>query len=222
MRPSQLMWSYGIGAMIDLPRLSVMVEGLDRWSTDHARVISEDRLLAAVRRAWAPRCSDCSSRRCPPRSRGVAPNDPIYRIGVPIGVFPKWLRCPRCKLLSDVDAGVFTRSGTSTRPDEVQYLHKGCSKQGKGRVPSCVPARFVVACRAGHLDDFPWRVRAPRPDDVSGDAAVLRSRIITRDGQPVRRLRRRTRLPQQGRRRQRTPRRHWLRCATPVDGRRVR
>ena len=31
MRPSQLMWNYGIGAMIDLPRLSVMVEGLDRW-----------------------------------------------------------------------------------------------------------------------------------------------------------------------------------------------
>ena len=51
MRPSQLMWSYGIGAMVDLPRLSVMVEGLDFWSTAHARVISEDRLLAAVRTA---------------------------------------------------------------------------------------------------------------------------------------------------------------------------
>ena len=47
MRPSQLMWSYGIGAMVDLPRLSVMVEGLDQWSTDHARVIAEDRLLAS-------------------------------------------------------------------------------------------------------------------------------------------------------------------------------
>ena len=54
MRPSQLMWSYGIGAMIDLPRLSVMVEGLDHWSLDHARVISEDRLLAAVRRSPRP------------------------------------------------------------------------------------------------------------------------------------------------------------------------
>ncbi len=34
------MWSYGIGAMIDLPRLSVMVEGLDHWSLDHARTSS--------------------------------------------------------------------------------------------------------------------------------------------------------------------------------------
>ena len=99
-----------------------------------------------------------SSHRCRRKSRsGLTPNDPVYRIGVPVGVFPKWLRCPRCKLLSDVDSGVFTLKGTSTRPDEVQYVHKGCSKQGKGRAPTCVPARFVVACRAGHLDDFPWR-----------------------------------------------------------------
>lgn len=158
MRPSQLMWSYGIGAMIDLPRLSVMVEGLDRWNTDHSRVISEERLLAAVRRSLGPQVKRLFEPPLPDEEPfGLPPNDPVYRIGVPVGVFPKWLRCPRCKLLSDVDAGVFTRDGTSTRPDEVQFIHKGCSKQGRGRAPSCVPARFVVACRAGHLDDFPWR-----------------------------------------------------------------
>lgn len=158
MRPSQLMWSYGIGAMIDLPRLSVMVEGLDRWSTDHARVISEDRLLAAVRRSLGPQVKRLFEPPMPEEEPfGLPPSDPAYRIGVPVGVFPKWLRCPRCKLLSDVDSGVFTREGNSTRPDEVQYVHKGCSKQGRGRPPSCVPARFVVACQAGHLDDFPWR-----------------------------------------------------------------
>ena len=158
MRPSQLMWSYGIGAMIDLPRLSVMVEGLDHWSLDHARVISEDRLLAAVRRSLGPQVNRLYEPPLPDEEPfGLPPSDPAYRIGVPVGVFPKWLRCPRCKLLSDADSGVFTREGSSSRPDEVQYVHAGCSKRGKGRAPACVPARFVVACRAGHLDDFPWR-----------------------------------------------------------------
>lgn len=158
MRPSQLMWSYGIGAMIDLPRLSVMVEGLDHWSTEHARVISEDRLLAAVRRSLGGTVSRLFEPPLPDEEPfGLPPSDPAYRIGVPVGVFPRWLRCPRCKLLSDTESRVFTREGSSSRPDEVQYVHRGCSRQGRGRAPSCVPARFVVACRAGHLDDFPWR-----------------------------------------------------------------
>ena len=101
MRPSQLMWSYGIGAMIDLPRLSVMVEGLDHWSLDHARVISEDRLLAAVRRSLGPQVNRLYEPPLPDEEPfGLPPSDPAYRIGVPVGVFPKWLRCPRCKLLS--------------------------------------------------------------------------------------------------------------------------
>ena len=157
MRPSQLMWSYGIGAMIDLPRLSVMVEGLDFWSTEHARIISEDRLLGAVRSSLGPQVKRLLEPPLPEEEPfGADIGDPVYRIGVPVGVFPKWLRCPRCGLLSDVDSGVFKFKGSSKRPDEVQYLHEGCSK-GKNRAPTCVPARFLAACRAGHLDDFPWR-----------------------------------------------------------------
>ena len=30
-RPSQLLWTYGPGALIDLPNLSVITMGLDRW-----------------------------------------------------------------------------------------------------------------------------------------------------------------------------------------------
>ena len=30
-RPSQLLWTYGPGALIDLPNLSVLTMGLDRW-----------------------------------------------------------------------------------------------------------------------------------------------------------------------------------------------
>lgn len=39
-------------------------------------------------------------------------------------------------------------------PDKVRYVHS-CRGNGAGR-PTAVPARFVLACDNGHLDDFPW------------------------------------------------------------------
>ena len=52
-RPSHLMYTSGVGALIDLPRMSVLVRGLDEW--DYSNVgddapLSEERLLAAVQR----------------------------------------------------------------------------------------------------------------------------------------------------------------------------
>ena len=49
-RPSQLLWTYGPGALIDLPNLSVVTLGIDRWEVDRCQPIEEARLLAAVRR----------------------------------------------------------------------------------------------------------------------------------------------------------------------------
>ena len=40
------------------------------------------------------------------------------------------------------------------RKDRSRYVHRICNKQGKP--PTVVPARFLVACEHGHLDDFPW------------------------------------------------------------------
>jgi hypothetical protein len=39
-------------------------------------------------------------------------------------------------------------------------VHTNCPKPGKP--PTAVPARFVVACEKGHLDDFPWAAYAHR------------------------------------------------------------
>lgn len=42
-RPSQLMFTYGVGALVDLPKLSVIVSGLDDWQlnpeTDRKSVV---------------------------------------------------------------------------------------------------------------------------------------------------------------------------------------
>jgi hypothetical protein len=44
-RPSQLLWTYGPGALIDLPNLSVITMGLDRWDIDRCPPVEEARLL---------------------------------------------------------------------------------------------------------------------------------------------------------------------------------
>ena len=49
-RPSQLLWTYGPGALIDLPSLSVVTLGIDQWEKVRCQPIGEPRLLAAVRK----------------------------------------------------------------------------------------------------------------------------------------------------------------------------
>jgi hypothetical protein len=49
LRPSQLLHTFGVGAMVDLPAMSALVMGLDDWPIASAEPIGEDRLLAAVR-----------------------------------------------------------------------------------------------------------------------------------------------------------------------------
>ena len=56
-RPTQLIHSYGIGSIIDLPHLSVMLLGLEDWPEGYSASIVEDR--PAYANLWA--CSGSGS-----------------------------------------------------------------------------------------------------------------------------------------------------------------
>ncbi len=151
-RPSQLLWTYGPGALVDLPNLSVITMGLDEWNPNQCQPVDEARLLAAVRRVLGPQVA---SLRIPPVLREERP-DPFSaeaRIGVPVRPFPRWLRCVRCGLLTEYDSGLFEIKENPYRPEQTRLIHTNCEK---GRNSDAVPARFLLACRNGHLDDFPW------------------------------------------------------------------
>lgn len=158
-RPSQLLWTYGPGALIDLPSLSVVTLGIDQWEKDRCQPIPEPRLLAAVRKILGPQVE---SLRMPPfqKSELVDPWSAEANIGVPVRPFPRWMRCVKCGLLSPFDAGLFEIKENRFRPERTRFVHKGC-RGSKGDQPAkdadAVPARFLLACRNGHLDDFPWR-----------------------------------------------------------------
>ncbi len=154
-RPSQLMFIYGVGAIIDLPKLSVIVTGLEDWSVDpmYNKTIVEDRLLMAVRF----RLSEVKKLLGPPIVPDTGlPADPFEqtsRIGVAVATFPRWMVCPRCHRLAPLSDDLFKLKENPYHPDRTVYRHEICNK---GKNPEVVPARFLVACEAGHLDDFPW------------------------------------------------------------------
>ena len=156
-RPSHLVYSAGVGATIDLPSMSVIVRGLDAWSPERSATVTEPRLLESVRRLLGQQVRVLRALPSDPS----AIDDPWARTGVPVTPFPRWVRCPRCFRLGPLDPpGQFElvhRWGR--RPDLAKWVHAGCQKQARVRNVNrraCVPARFLVTCEDGHLDDFPY------------------------------------------------------------------
>jgi hypothetical protein len=158
LRPNQLLHTYGVGAMADLPNLSVVMLGLDFWNLERSRTVLDERLLAALRVKLG---QQVDTLRLPPYLAETS--DPFAewtRVGVPVGLFPSWLRCSRCNRLGRADGGFFELLKDSVQPDRIRYVHP-CWGRG-GTRPVAVPARFVLACDEGHLDDFPWLYYAHR------------------------------------------------------------
>jgi hypothetical protein len=158
-RPSQLLWTYGPGALIDMPSLSVVTSGIDRWDKDRCPPILEARLLTAVKKVLGPQVE---SMRMPPfpKKESSDPFSAEARIGVPVRPFPRWLRCVKCGMLAEYDAGLFKVKESPFRPENTRFVHESCTgSKGdkKAKDADAVPARFLLACRNGHLDDFPWQ-----------------------------------------------------------------
>lgn len=161
-RPSSLLYTYGPGAVMDLPSFTVMPSGLDDWERiwkrrDHVPTVHAPRLLDAVRKffpgyqlrelrpfPWAPKESSFSRE-----------GDDL---GVPARIFPQWLRCTGCDLLAPVTSFDY-RNTNPFRPDQAKFEHKGCrGHDGRLRKKGqpTVPARYLLACVDGHLDEFPY------------------------------------------------------------------
>lgn len=156
-RPSHLVTTGGVGSVVDLPSMSVVVRSTDTWSLERAEAVDEPRLLEKVRGTLGPQIKALRTAPWDPQDS----DDPWTRTGVPVSPFPRWLRCPRCHRLGPLDPpGQFDlvhRSGR--RPDLAKWVHTTCQQQTQlrdARKRACLPARFLVVCEAGHLDEFPY------------------------------------------------------------------
>ena len=154
LRPSQALTTFGIGSIIDLPNLSVMVMGLEDWPLKDTVEIGEQRLLASVQEVLGKQVKALRSAPVVPDTYQVNQFDASALVGIPVAPFPRWMVCPYCRRLAPLGSGLF-KLETPYRTDQIRYVHANCTKPGKS--PTVVPARFIVACKNGHFDDFPWR-----------------------------------------------------------------
>lgn len=137
LRPTQVVTQHGPGAIVDLPELSVVIASLDDWIVKGSDRVSEPRLEAFLRVSGLFR---------PP-----VPGPGAYG-GVPAFVFPDWLVCPMgdCRLLGP------SKDFEWVSPPAGEFrCPRGDRHSGRKQV-AVFPARFLVACPKGHLDDFPW------------------------------------------------------------------
>ena len=153
LRPSQLIYTFGVGALLDLPNTSALILGLDDWDTRQCMEIEEERLLSAIQNRLGPQVKKLYLPPIAPDDQHRDPTAPA--IGVPVAAFPRWQRCPLCDTLATLDSGIFKLVQDQWRPDRTRYVHSSCAKSTT-TPPTALPVRFLVACREGHLTDFPW------------------------------------------------------------------
>lgn len=144
-RQSQVLTTFGPGAMIDLPKHSVLVGGLDLWKGDRER-IHEERL-----EAWLSEKLGVSELKlyAPP----VDSDDPAGpRTGITAIQFPAWF-------LGQVDETWVAPDGRAYRTRPLipwDRLVRGGYLDRDRKVRPVVPVRFVQACVRGHISDINW------------------------------------------------------------------
>lgn len=137
-RRSQVVRTFGPGAMVDLPNHSVVVSGLDSWfPASEMPAIVEERLSLKVAAALG------HARPVPLKGPPVVSDDErTPATGVPAFQFPEWF---------------VVQVNAKRRPlVHLESLDKGKYEVDRKKVPA-IPVRFVQACVLGHLSDIDWR-----------------------------------------------------------------
>jgi hypothetical protein len=179
-RLSQVVTTFGPGAMVDLLEHAVLVGGTDFWRYDKGAAsgfIHEPRLYDTVARRLEPKGIKLNvggAFRLPPEGDDAAPS---RSVGIAVAEFPAWFICQECRALwhaKDLDS------------EKGRYIHR-CANGKRG---TCVPVRFVATCPKGHLEEFPWpHFHRAQGSDCNGtnlfleeDASGDLSQVVVRCG----------------------------------------
>jgi hypothetical protein len=179
-RPSSLLYTYGPGAIMDLPQFTIMPTGLDDWDRIWNRRDGEPPRIHAPRLREVVRTHMRSPfvqlRPHPWQPKRNAFSNEGVDLGVPSRAFPQWLRCTGCDLLGLVSQFSYINTHPY-RTDQARFEHAKCPGRGgvgKAARPA-VPARYLLACAMGHLDEFPYELWVHRGRDCEkAEIPVLR------------------------------------------------
>ncbi|SRR6266567_4180547 len=145
LRSSQIITTFGPGAMVDLPDASVIIAGLDQWHYDQSIIptVEEPRLLAKLRTISG--VNTLTLRTPPPasdRDYGFHPDVTAWR-------FPEWFIVQKTE--------VTPKKYRKRRLVHLNSLDGGKFRDEDNKKYAVVPIRFVRACRKGHVGDIDWK-----------------------------------------------------------------
>lgn len=137
-RQSQAVTTWGPGALLDLPRYSVIVGGLETWPKSSELIeIIEPRLtrkLQDLTGVHAPRLFA-------PPTDSADPGEP--KRGIAVWRFPGWFV-------------VNETGGGEARERSRRLVPQKALERGKFERLDVIPTRFVRGCPRGHVDDLDW------------------------------------------------------------------
>jgi hypothetical protein len=139
LRRTQVITTYGPGALIDLPRYSAIVGGLETWPrTSQLEEIVEPRLARKIEALTGVHSPGLFA---PP----VDSDDPRKTLGIGAFRFPEWY------VVQD-------ERGAEQRERSRRLVHRRMlDNRWRFDGRDVVATRFVRACPRGHVDDVDWR-----------------------------------------------------------------
>ncbi len=147
-RRSQVITTYGPGALIDLPKHSAIVGGLDTWpKPGNLEEIVEPRLTLKLRTMTGVAVPKLYS---PPPDESVLGATPP---GIGLWRFPEWVVVQE------------SNSGDQRESSRRLVSRKALDEKGRFDGRDVVATRFVRACPRGHVDDVGWRYFVHGKDD---------------------------------------------------------
>lgn len=143
LRRSQAITTFGSGAIVDFPRLSGIMAGIDKWQVQllpEEAKIHERNLEKMLGKDFFYQLSS------PETESGMTFGITAYR-------FPVWYYCPECNRL-DKYYNISRSFGSNTSEYNSNLYCNNCSSV-KQKL-KLIPSRFVIACLNGHIEDFPY------------------------------------------------------------------
>jgi|LSQX01.1.fsa_nt_gb hypothetical protein len=154
LRRSQTITTFGSGAVVDFPRMSGIMAGIDSWRVNtlleqKESKIHERNLEKMLGKEFFYQVSS------PESESGFSFGIPVYR-------FPTMYYCPKCNRLDRYkNIRMSVNSNTSEYNSDL-YCNVCSTAQHKIKL---IPSRFVIACLNGHIEDFPysWWIHKNKP-----------------------------------------------------------
>lgn len=164
-RASQLVIQNGVGSVLDLRSGSVIIRLFDDTLKDlfpedipEKSFIVDKNLLRKLRRNF-PKLKGII--RIIPQKKYDSENGimTLQNRTILTSIFPEWVFCPSCRKIQNYqDIRVNNIDNHRIYDNNIPFKCKYCfdESQDYESSPNLVPARLVIACENGHLDDFPW------------------------------------------------------------------